>query len=171
MSNAPCPFRRSICPPPSLMRRALLAFGSESASEDRRTSKCGAPRIRRRSRQHLIESYALGGPMKDRLRRWLTPVVIDRTRRGTHDRADVTEPCRGRATAVSCRAASRTSRRTCPRPVLLRTLHIGGSNLKTCDSAVLPRSPTEVLTPSGQQACRIRPAHCYKLQAEAIRGL
>ena len=35
-------------------------------------------------------AYALGGPMKDRLRRWLTPVVVDRIRRGTHDRADVT---------------------------------------------------------------------------------
>ena len=69
--------------------------------------------------------------MKDRLRRWLTPVVIDRTRRGTHDRGDVTEPCRGGATAVSCRAASRTSRRACPCPVLLRTLHIGGASLKS----------------------------------------
>ena len=135
-------------------------------------SKSSASRIRRRSRQHLIESYALGGPMKDRLRRWLTPVVIDRTRRGTHDRADVTEPCRGCATAVSCRAASRTSRRVCPCPVLLRTLHIGGANLKsraTCDSAVLPRSPTDVLTPSGQWVCVIHPDHCCKLQAEAIR--
>ena len=59
-------------------------------------------------------------------------------------------------------------------PVLLRTLHIGGASLKsraTCDSPVLPRSPTDVLTPSGQKACRIRPEHCYKLQAEAIRGL
>ena len=36
--------------------RALLAFGSESASEDRHANKCGAPRIRRRSRTHLAES-------------------------------------------------------------------------------------------------------------------
>ena len=43
--------------------------------------------------------------MKDRLRRWLTPVVIDRIRRGTHGRADATGPCRGCATAASCRAA------------------------------------------------------------------
>ena len=60
-----------------------------------------------------------------------------------------------------------------PSPSLLCTLHIGGSNLKsraTCDSAVLPRSPADVLTPSGQKACRIRPEHCYKLQAEAIQG-
>ena len=59
-------------------------------------------------------------------------------------------------------------------PVLLCTLHIGGANLKsraTCDSPVLPRWPTDIPAPSGQQACRIRPEHCYKLQAEAIRGL
>ena len=167
------PSFQAIDLPSFQMRRALLAFGSKSASEDRHASKCSASRIRRRSRQHLIESYALGGPMKDRLRRWLTPVVIDRTRRGTHDRADVTEPCRGCATAVSCREASRTSRRACPCPVLLRTLHIGGANLKspaTWDSTVLPRSPTDVPTPSGQRRCRIYPEHCCKLQAEAIRG-
>ena len=101
-------------------------------------------------------------------------MVIDRTRRGTHDRADVTEPCRGRATAVSCRAASRTSRRACPCPVLLCTLHIGGANLKsraTCDSPVLPRSPTDVPSPCGQRRCRIHPEHCCKLQAAVIRGL
>ena len=58
-------------------------------------------------------------------------------------------------------------------PVLLCTLHIGGSNWKsraTCDSPVLPRSPTDVPTPSGQRRCRIYPEHCCKLQAEAIRG-
>ena len=68
-------------------------------------------------------------------------MVIDRIRRGTHDRADANGPCRGCATAVSFRAASRTSRRACPCPVLLCTLHIGGANLKrraTCDSTVLP---------------------------------
>ena len=106
---------------PFRMHRALLAFGSELASWQGQASKCRASRIRRRSGKHLAEAPALGGPMKDRLRRWLTPVVIDRTRRGTHDRADVTEPCRGCATAVSCRAASRTSRRACPCPVLPRT--------------------------------------------------
>jgi hypothetical protein len=41
------------------MRRALLAFGSDS------TSKCSASRIRRRSRKHLIEAYVLGGAMKN----------------------------------------------------------------------------------------------------------
>jgi hypothetical protein len=100
-------------------------------------------------------------------------VVIDRMRRGTHDRADVTEPCRGRATAVSCRAASRTSRSACPCPVLPCILHIGGANWKsraTCDSPVLPRSPTDDPTPSRQLTCRIHPEHCCKLQAEAIRG-
>jgi len=87
--------------PPSKMRRALLAVGSETGH----ANKSSASRIRRRSRQHLAEAPALGGPMKDRLRRWLTPVVIDRIRRGTHDRADATGPCRGRAMAASCRAA------------------------------------------------------------------
>ena len=82
-------------------------------------NKCSASRIRRRSRQHRAQASALRGPRNDRLQRWLTPVVIDRTRRGTHDRADADGPCRGCATAVSCRAASRTSRRACPCPVLL----------------------------------------------------
>ena len=101
-------------------------------------------------------------------------MVIDRTRRGTHDRADVTEPCRGRATAVSCRAASHTSRSACLCPVLPCILHIGGANWKsrvTCDSPVLPRSPTDDPTPSRQLTCRICPDNSYSLQAEAIRGL
>ncbi len=71
-------------------------------------------------------------------------------------------PCRGCATAVSCRAASCTSRRACPCPVLLCTLHIGGSNSKsraTCDSPVPPRSHTDVPAPSDQQTCRIHPEH------------
>ena len=55
-------------------------------------------RIRRRSRTHLAESDALGGPMKERLWRWPIPMVIDRTRMGTIDRADAAGPCRGRAT-------------------------------------------------------------------------
>ena len=58
-------------------------------------------------------------------------------------------------------------------PVLLRTLHIGAANLKsraTCDSPVLPRSPTDVPAPFGLRRCRIYPEHCCKLQAEAIRG-
>ena len=38
------------------MRRALVAVGSESASADRHANKCRAPRIRRRSRQHLAEA-------------------------------------------------------------------------------------------------------------------
>ena len=85
----------------------------------------------------------------------------------------LTEPCRGCATAVSCRAASRTSRRACPCPVLLCTLHIGGANLKsraTCDSTVPPRSPTDVPAPSGQRRCSIHPVHCCKLHADAVRG-
>ena len=100
-------------------------------------------------------------------------MVIDRMRRGTHDRAEANGPCTGCKTAVSCRAASRTSRRACPCPVLPCTLHIGGANLKsraTCDSPVLPRSPTDVPTPSGQRRCRIYRDNCCKLQAEAIRG-
>ena len=58
-------------------------------------------------------------------------------------------------------------------PVLLCTLHIGGANWKsrvTCDSPVLPRSPTDDPTPSRQLTCRIHPEHCCKLQAEAIVG-
>jgi hypothetical protein len=95
-------------------------------------------------------------------------------RRGTHDRADANGPCRGCATAVSCRAASRTSRSACPLPSLPCTLQIGGAILKsraTCDSPVLPRSPTDVPAPCGQRRCRVHPEHCCKLQAEAIRGL
>ena len=94
-------------------------------------------------------------------------------RRGTHDRADANTPCRGCATAVSCRAASRMSAGHAHCPVLPCTLHIGGANLKsraTCDSPVLPRSPTDVPSPCGQRRCRIHPEHCCKLQAEAIRG-
>ena len=49
-------------------------------------------------------------------------------------------------------------------PVLLRTLHIGGANLTTCDSPVLPRSPTDVPSPSGQWVCVIHPDHCCKLK-------
>ena len=112
--------------------------------------------------------------MMDRLCRWLTSMVIDRTRRGMHDQADANGPCRGCATAVSCRAAIRTSRRACPCPVLLCTLHIGGANLKsraTCDSTLLPRSPTDVPAPSGQRRCRVHPNHGHKLQADAIWGL
>jgi hypothetical protein len=59
-------------------------------------------------------------------------------------------------------------------PVLLCILHIGGANWKshaTCDSPVLPRSPTDDPTPCGQRRRRIRPDNSYKLQAEAIRGL
>ena len=58
--------------------------------------------------------------------------------------------------------------------VLPCTLHIGGANLKsraTCDSPVLPRSPTDVPSPCGQRRCRIHPEHCCKLQAAVIRGL
>jgi hypothetical protein len=55
-------------------------------------------------------------------------------------------------------------------PVLLRTLHIGGANLKsraTRDSTVPPRSHTDFPA----RTCRIHREHCCKLQAEAIRGL
>ncbi len=95
-------------------------------------------------------------------------------RRGMHDRADANGPCRGCATAVSCQAASRTSRRACPLPVLPCTLHIGGANLKSramCDSPVLPQSPTDVPSPCGQRRRRIYPDNSYRLQADAIRGL
>jgi hypothetical protein len=58
-------------------------------------------------------------------------------------------------------------------PSLLRTLHIGGANLKnraTCDSTVLPRSHTDVPSPSGQRTCTMYPEYCYRLHAEAVRG-
>ena len=60
--------------------------------------KSSASRIRRRSRQHLAEVYALGGATKDRLCRCHIPMVIARTYEGArmkHDRANVTGPCRG----------------------------------------------------------------------------
>jgi hypothetical protein len=59
-------------------------------------------------------------------------------------------------------------------PVLPCILHIGGADWKshaTSDSPVLPRSPTDDPTPSGQLTCRICPDNSYRLQAEAIRGL
>ena len=51
--------------------------------------------------------------------------------------------------------------------------HIGGANLTsraTCDSPVLPRSPTDVPSPCGQRRRRIYPDNSYRLQADAIRG-
>ena len=101
-------------------------------------------------------------------------MLIDRMRRGTHDRADATGPCRGCATAVSCRAASCMSRRPCPRPVCYGA-HCT-SVAQTCRAArrvtrqLLPRSPTDVPAPSGQRRRRIYPDNCYKRQAEAVRG-
>jgi hypothetical protein len=155
------------------MRRALLAFGSESTSEDMAREQ--VERVVDPSSQPPASRRSIGARWPDEgsaLQRWLTPVVIARTRRGTHDRADANEPCTG-ATAVSCRAASCTSRRACPCSVLLCTLHIGGANLKsraTRDSRVLPRSHTDIPAPSGQRTCRMHPEHCHKLHAEAIRG-
>jgi len=99
--------------------------------------------------------------------------VSDRMRRGTHDRADATGPCRGCATAVSCRAASCMSRRPCPRPVCCAHCT---SVAQTCTAArrvtrqLLPRSPTDVPAPSGQRRRRTYPDNCYKRQAEAVRG-
>ena len=116
MPNAPYPCRLSILPL-SKMSRALLAVGSERGH----TNKSSASRIRRRSRQHLAEASELDGPMKDRLWRWLTPVVIDRIRRGTHDRADVTEPLQrpGRPMSSAEQLAARASGQPMP------SLHIG----------------------------------------------
>ena len=55
------------------------------------------------------------------------------------------------------------------------TLHTGGSaNLRQCDhhgdSTVLLWPPTDVPEPAGQQGCRMYPRHCYRLQADPIRG-
>ena len=55
--------------------------------------KCGALRIRRRSRTHLAESDALGGPMKDRLWRWPIPMMIDRTRGSSRCSRTLQRPC------------------------------------------------------------------------------
>ena len=41
----------------------------------------------------------------------------------------------------------------------------------TCDSTLLPRSPTDIPAPSGQRRCRVHPNHGHKLQADAIWGL
>jgi len=61
--------------------------------------------------------------MKDRLLSWLTPVVIDRIRRGTHDRADAdrTLPEAVRPLSASKQLAARVAGRPMP------CLQIGGS--------------------------------------------
>ena len=85
--------------------------------------------------------------------------------------ADLAEAAR-RPSAAEQLAARVAGHAHCP--VLPCTLHIGGANLKsraTCDSPVLPRSPTDVPSPCGQRRCRIHPEHCCKLQAAVIRGL
>ncbi len=82
------------------IRPLLGCAGHFLPSDLRRPARScgGALRIRRRTRTHLAESDALGGPMKDRPWRWPIPMMIDLTRRGTIDRADAAGPCRGRAT-------------------------------------------------------------------------
>ena len=84
--------------------------------------------------------------------------------------ADLAEAAR-RPSAAEQLAARVAGHAHCP--VLLCTLHIGGANLKsraTCDSPVLPRSPTDVPSPCGQRRRRIYPDNSYRLQADAIRG-
>ena len=81
--------------------------------------------------------------------------------------ADLAEAAR-RPSAAEQLAARVAGHAHCP--VLLRTLHIGGTNLKsraTCDSAVLPRASRSPRV--SRDAGHIR-SICYKLQAEAIRG-
>ena len=58
------------------MRRALLAFGSESASKGTRLSAANRGYVVAAALPHLAEAYALGGPMKDRLQRWRIPMVL-----------------------------------------------------------------------------------------------
>ncbi len=85
--------------------------------------------------------------------------------------ADLPEAAR-RPSAAEQLAARVAGHAHCP--VQLRTLHIGGANLKsraTCDSTVPPRSHTDVPSRCGQRRCRIHPEHCCKLQAAVIRGL
>ena len=84
--------------------------------------------------------------------------------------ADLAEAAR-RPSAAEQLAARVAGHAHCP--VLLRTLHIGGANLKSrppCDSPVLPRSPTNIPSPCGQRRRRIYPDNSYRLQADAIRG-
>ena len=63
-------------------------------SAGRRGSVVAAASISQKHRR-LVARLKIGSG------RWLTPVVIDRIRRGRHDRADANGPCRGCATAVS----------------------------------------------------------------------
>ena len=64
----------------SLMRRTLLAFASETASKDRRTRAARRGYVFAAASIEIGEAYALGGPRKDRLRRWLIPMAIARIR-------------------------------------------------------------------------------------------
>jgi hypothetical protein len=95
-------------------------------------------------------------------------------RRGTHVRADATGPCRGCATAVSCRAASCMSRRPCPRPVCCAHCT---SVAQTCRAALrvtrqlLPRSPTDVPAPWSRQRCRMHPEHLLQAASGSHSGL
>ena len=57
----------SICP---MMRRTLLAFASETVSKDMRTRATRRGYVFAAARIEIGEAYALGGPMKDQLRRW-----------------------------------------------------------------------------------------------------
>ena len=105
-------------------------------------------------------------------------MVIDCMRKGACEKARMIEPMLTdlaeavRPLSASEQLAARVAGQAhCP--VLLRTLHIGGANLKsraTCDSPVLPRSPTDVPPPCGQRRRRICPDNSYRLQADAIRG-
>ena len=100
-------------------------------------------------------------------------MLIDRTRRGTHDRADVTEPCRGCATAVSCRAASRTSRRAGPLPSpAVHTAHRWRKLEEPRDVWLASATAVahDVPLPCGQRRRRTYPDNSYRLQADAIRG-
>ena len=96
---------------------------------------------------------------------------IARSRRGTHDRADATGPCRCCATTVSCRAANCTSRGPAHAKSAHRWLTL--KSCATCDraSTVLPRSPTDVPAPSGQRRCRMHPEHLLQAASGSHSGL
>ena len=64
----------------SLMRRTLLAFASETASKHIRTRAMRRGYVFAAASIEIGEAYALGGPRKDRLRRWLIPMAIARIR-------------------------------------------------------------------------------------------
>ncbi len=124
-----------------------LSYAQDTASLRIRDGQQGhayessAPRIRLRRRKHLAEAYALGGPMKDRLRRWLIPMAIARIRfmqryRGrprTSRRSRV-----GRHARYTEKAATGCKRKPFAAIISIRSRHCLG-NARTCNRRRLSR--------------------------------